>query len=256
MAVTIAVAEPRVTWVFWKTMFVRSPMATSPDSMVPRSLGTGALSPVSAASCTSSVAEVTIRPSAGTSSPASSSTTSPGTSSADSISSTLPVRRTRALGTCRLASASTLARAFISWLVPATTLNVTSSVTTTPVATWWMPKLATATISSMMFIGLESWTFATDHMLGGGSVGSTFCPVLRLALLDPAGVEPLVGVDLQPLRHLVGGQGVPGDVFGLGLDHAHPAPLKPAVGARRGTPVPRADGACRTGGHESIATMG
>ena len=59
-----------------------------------------ALSPVSAASCTSSVAEVTILPSAGTTSPASSRTMSPGTSFVDSSSSTWPERRTRAWGTC------------------------------------------------------------------------------------------------------------------------------------------------------------
>ena len=89
----------------------------------PASLGIGALSPVSAASCTSSVAEDAIRPSAGTTSPASSSTMSPGTSVVDSISATWPERRTRACGTCSLASASTLARAFSSWFVPITTLN-------------------------------------------------------------------------------------------------------------------------------------
>jgi hypothetical protein len=114
VAVTTNVAVPRVTCVFWNTRFVRSPSATSPSGRATRSLGIGALSPVSAASCTSSVAEETILPSAGTTSPASSSTTSPGTSWVDSISSTCPDRRTRALGTCRCASASTLARAFSS----------------------------------------------------------------------------------------------------------------------------------------------
>ena len=112
--VTTNVEVPRVTWVFWNTRLVRSPSATSPSGNVPESLGTGALSPVSAASCTSSVAEDTIRPSAGTTSPASSSTMSPGTSVVDSICSTCPERRTRAWGTCSLASASTLARAFSS----------------------------------------------------------------------------------------------------------------------------------------------
>ena len=64
-------------------MFVRSPSAVSPAGSVVRSLATGALSPVSAASWSSSVADVTMRPSAGTTSPASSSTTSPGTRSID-----------------------------------------------------------------------------------------------------------------------------------------------------------------------------
>ena len=97
VAVTTNVAEPRVTWVFWNTRFVRSPSAVSPAGSVVRSLATGALSPVSAASCTSRVAEVTMRPSAGTTSPASISTTSPGTSVVESTSSTSPDRRTRAL---------------------------------------------------------------------------------------------------------------------------------------------------------------
>ena len=94
--VTTIVAVPRVTWVFWNTRLIRSPRATSPPGSVPASLGTGALSPVSAASCTSSVAEDRIRPSAGTTSPASSSTMSPGTSVVDSTCSTCPERRTRA----------------------------------------------------------------------------------------------------------------------------------------------------------------
>ena len=176
VAVTTNVAVPRVTCVFWNTRFVRSPSASSPSGRVSRSLAIGALSPVSAASCTSRVAEVTILPSAGTTSPASSSPTSPGTSWVDSISSTAPDRRTRARGTCSCASASTLARAFSSWAEPMTTLNTTSPSTTMPVATCPMPKLAPLTISSMMFIGLASWPRPTTHTLGGGSTASSLGP--------------------------------------------------------------------------------
>ena len=96
VAVTTTVAVPRVTCVFWNTRFVRSLSSVSASSTVAPSLATGALSPVRAASWSSSVAEVTIRPSAGTTSPASSSTTSPGTSLVESSSSTAPPRRTRA----------------------------------------------------------------------------------------------------------------------------------------------------------------
>ena len=71
VAVTTIVPVPRVTEVFWNSMLLRSPIATS-AARTPASLATGALSPVSAASCASSVAERTIRPSAGTMSPASS----------------------------------------------------------------------------------------------------------------------------------------------------------------------------------------
>ena len=57
VAVTMNAAEPRVTWVFWNTMSVRSPSATSLSGDRVVALGTGALSPVSAASWTSSVAD-------------------------------------------------------------------------------------------------------------------------------------------------------------------------------------------------------
>ena len=99
VATTTMVAEPRVTWVFWKTRFVRSPSAVSPSGSVVASLAIGALSPVSEASWTSSDADVMMRASAGTRSPASINTRSPGTSPVESISSMLPARRTRALGT-------------------------------------------------------------------------------------------------------------------------------------------------------------
>ena len=217
VAVTTIVAVPRVTWVFWNTRLVRSPSATSPPDNVPASLGIGALSPVSAASCTSSVAEDTIRPSAGTTSPDSSSTMSPGTSVADSICSTCPERRTRACGTCSLASASTLARAFSSWAVPITTLNVTSPSTTTAVAIWTIAKLAATTISSMMFIGLTSWARATTHTLGGGSPA----PVRPVLLQPPrrlVGVQPVIRIDTHLPGRVFRGQGVPGEVLG-GLLH-------------------------------------
>ena len=79
--VTTIAAVPRVTAVFWNSMFVRSPSATSVPASTLASLGIGALSPVSAASWASSVAACRIRPSAGTRSPASTWTRSPGTRS-------------------------------------------------------------------------------------------------------------------------------------------------------------------------------
>ena len=62
-------------------MSVRSPSGASAASTGSMPLPTGRLSPVSAASATSSVAAASTRPSAGTTSPASISTMSPGTSS-------------------------------------------------------------------------------------------------------------------------------------------------------------------------------
>ena len=69
--VTTITAVPLVTEVFWNSMFDRSPSATSPAGSDRASLATGALSPVSAASWISSVADRMIRPSPGTMSPAS-----------------------------------------------------------------------------------------------------------------------------------------------------------------------------------------
>ena len=95
-------------------MFERSPRAASASSTADAALPIGALSPVSAASCVSRVAERMIRPSAGTMSPASTCTMSPGTTPTAGTSSTEPSRTTFACGTCMLASASMLSRAFSS----------------------------------------------------------------------------------------------------------------------------------------------
>ena len=130
VAVTTIAAVPRVTEVFWNSMLVRSPSADLVAGRArPASFAIGALSPVSAASCVSSVAERRIRPSAGTMSPASSWTMSPGTTSTAGTSARVPSRTTCACGTCSFDSASTLARAFSSWRVPSTTLSTISSAT-------------------------------------------------------------------------------------------------------------------------------
>ena len=78
VAVTTNSPVPRVTLVFMYTMSVRSPSAASAAATVSTPLLTGRLSPVRAASATSSVAAASTRPSAGTTSPASIATTSPG----------------------------------------------------------------------------------------------------------------------------------------------------------------------------------
>ena len=193
VSVTTVVAVPRVTWVFWKTRLVRSPRATSSSGRSPASFGTGALSPVSAASCSSSVRAVRSRPSAGTTSPDSSSTMSPGTRLGDSTSSTRPSRSTRALGTCSWASASTLARAASSCLEPITTLKVTRPRTTIAVEISPMSRHAAVTTSSMMFIGLTSCPRATTHTLGGASVGSAFGPNLASRSSTSGPVRPRAG---------------------------------------------------------------
>ena len=169
VAVTTTVAVPRVTEVFWKSMFVRSPRATSAEASTPASFGMGALSPVSAASWASRVAERRMRPSAGTTSPASSCTTSPGTTSVAGTRTSAPSRTTRACGTCMVASASTLARAVSSWRVPRPMLSTTSSATSRPVDTSPMTRLTTTTATSMRFIGSRSCTAAIAHGEGGFS---------------------------------------------------------------------------------------
>ena len=176
VAVTTIAAVPRVTEVFWNSMFDRSPTATSPAGSVPASLATGALSPVRAASCASSVAELRIRPSAGTMSPASSCTMSPGTSSDAETRATSPSRSTFACGTCILASASTLALAFSSCRAPSTTLRTTSSPTMIAVETSPMRTLTATTATSMRFIGSRSCCSATTHTDGGFSPAIRFGP--------------------------------------------------------------------------------
>ena len=133
--VTTIEAVPRVTDVFWNSMFDRSPSATSPPAGRQLSLLTGALSPVSAASWASSVADRTIRPSAGTMSPASTWTRSPGTTSTAGTRTSAPPRTTFACGTCRFDRASTLALAFSSCRDPSTTFSRISRPTMTPVDT-------------------------------------------------------------------------------------------------------------------------
>ncbi len=176
VAVTTIVAVPRVTDVFWKSMFERSPSATSGDGSTAASFATGALSPVRAASCVSHVAERTSRPSAGTMSPASSCTMSPGTRSTAGISVTSPSRRAFACGTWSLDSASTLALALSSCRVPRMTFKRISNATITPVETSPIRKLTTVTATSMMFIGFMNCPAAIAHVDGGSSAVISFGP--------------------------------------------------------------------------------
>jgi hypothetical protein len=95
--VTIITPLPCVTGVCMNAMSDCSPGPTSwPDSAC-ASFDAGMLSPVSADSSISSALEPTIRPSAGTSSPAAISTTSPGTSCSARICASAASRRTRAV---------------------------------------------------------------------------------------------------------------------------------------------------------------
>ena len=191
VAVTTMVPVPRVTDVFWNSMSLRSPRAMSAPASAAGSLPTGTLSPVSAASCASSVAEVRMRPSAGTMSPASTATMSPGTRSAAGTSTKRPSRITRAMGTCRLASASTLARALSSWLVPITTFSSTRATTTAAVEPCPITMLTTATATSIKVIGSISWPSATRSTDGFASCCRVLGPWSARRLAASAAVSPV-----------------------------------------------------------------
>ena len=216
VAVTTIAPVPRVTEVFWNSMSARSPSGTSGEASTAGSLATGALSPVSAASWASSVAERSRRPSAGTMSPASTSTMSPGTTSAAGTSATAPSRRTRLCGTCIFDSASTLARAFSSWREPSTRLRITSSATKIAVGTSPMTKLTAVTATSIRFIGSRSCASETGQTDGG------FSPLISLG--------PYCG---QPRRRLGLGQAVLG-VAAEGGEDCRLVLRKPARGVRLG----------------------
>ena len=95
--VTITTALPCVTGVCMKAMFAWSPAPTSASGSVEASFPEGTLSPVSADSSIWSALALTIRPSAGTSSPAASRITSPATRPSAGIFASAPSRRTRAV---------------------------------------------------------------------------------------------------------------------------------------------------------------
>src|SRR5262245_17305957 len=192
VAVTTTEAVPRVTAVFWNTMLDRSPIATSLPPSAAGPFGTGALSPVSAGSCVSRVAAWTMRPSAGTMSPASSWTMSPATTPVAGTSASVPSRTTLACGTCRLESASMLARAVSSCRVPSTRLSRMSSATSTPVETSPIAKLTTVTATSMMFMGSRSWASTISRTDGGFSPAISLGPSRASRASASARVRPAV----------------------------------------------------------------
>ena len=96
LAVTSIMPLPCVTGVFMNAMFVRSPGPSSASASASVSFDAGVLSPVRADSSMSSELAWMILPSAATSSPALSSTTSPMTTSSAGIAASTPSRRTRA----------------------------------------------------------------------------------------------------------------------------------------------------------------
>ncbi len=125
VAVITTRPRPPVMTVPPMTMFRRSAKGVSGARAPPACLWTGRDSPVMADSSACSSAAHSTRPSAGTKSPASKSTTSPGTSWALSKRSSCPPRTTRVLGAESCCRASRAFRALSSWETEITVLKAT-----------------------------------------------------------------------------------------------------------------------------------
>ena len=208
--VTSIVPAPRVTWVFMNAMSTRSPRAES-AATASTCLGTGALSPVSADSSISSVAERMSRPSAGTRSPASTMTMSPGTSSSMATTRTSPPRRTLALTIIIFWSAATLASALPSWLRPRNALKSVSTISTTPVANWpGRKRLTMPAPSRTICIGSRYWR-RKDCQRGSFCASANLLgPYCGAALLDLGVGQPGLRVDGLALERVLDAQRVPG----------------------------------------------
>ena len=131
--VTIMMPLPWVTGVFMNAMFVWSPGPRSLAGQRLASLAAGTLSPVSADSSICRALAAMIRPSAGTSSPAAMSTTSPTTTCSAGIWDSAPSRRTRAVAFIIDLSAFIALSALPSCRRPITALSTVSTSSRTPV---------------------------------------------------------------------------------------------------------------------------
>ena len=126
-------------------MFFRSPSDTCSPARGSVNLLTGTLSPVRAASSIFMEALSKMRPSAGTASPASSSTTSPGTSRRLSIVTCCPSRSTLQVAAVMVWRASMAASALLSCTTPRTAFSSTTSrMMMTSVKLSWDRILVTA----------------------------------------------------------------------------------------------------------------
>ncbi len=154
-------------------MFLRSPRAMSSAPATSSSsasiLLTGTDSPVSADSSIFIEALSRMRQSAGTASPASSTTRSPTTSSLDGIVSIFPSRMTLVWEADISWSAASASSALDSWTTPSTALTTTTKqmITTSaksgsPWATLVRAEITAATIS-MMIMGSAIWAKNRFH---------------------------------------------------------------------------------------------
>src|SRR5664280_2240554 len=200
VAVTTKTARPRVTMVFMKTMSMRSASGVPESATAAVSLATGSDSPVRVASCTSSAITCSSRPSAGTRSPASITTTSPGTRSAASSSSRTPSRRTRHRASVMSRNASRLASALRSCTKLMAALNTTTARITTGVSHSRDTAALTAA-ATMRTTTSRSWNGRSMARQTGSwaASGSRFGP----NRLPDAAREPVWRALLRPFQDLL-----------------------------------------------------
>ena len=134
--VTIITPLPCVTGVFMNAMFDWSPRTGSGSVITSVLFEAGTLSPVSADSSICREVASTSRPSAHTSSPAASRTTSPTTTWSAATLTSVPSRRTRALVLSIDCRAFIALSALPCWRKPPSALSAVISSTPTPVAIW------------------------------------------------------------------------------------------------------------------------
>ena len=149
VAVTSITPLPCVTGVCMKAMLTRSPGVSAASARTVASLEAGTLSPVSADSSICSELAATMRPSAGTSSPAVIRTTSPTTISSAEIWASLPSRRTRAVDLTIALSAFIALSALPSWRSPTTALSTVMAASIVAVVHSWMASETTAAPTRM-----------------------------------------------------------------------------------------------------------
>ena len=150
--VMITVPLPCVTGVFMNATFVWSPGFSSPPGNVPASLAAGTLSPVSADSSICRALAAMMRPSAGTSSPAAMSTTSPTTTCSAGIWDSDPSRRTRAVAFIIDLRAFMALSALPSWRTPITAFRIVSATSRTAVLHSLTSRDTTAATTRMICI--------------------------------------------------------------------------------------------------------
>ena len=146
-------------------MFTRSPRAGFSSSRSWSVFSTPSLSPVRALSFTFRLALSMIRPSAGTRSPASSSTMSPTVTSREGMLNSFPSRSTRALGADMAFSPSRDFSALTCWTVPKTAFIINTARITRVLSRLPVIMLINAATSSTITSISANWDRNTINTL-------------------------------------------------------------------------------------------